>query len=54
METVERLFGLLLIGAALYYVRLIISESAFIIILGLFLIITAVFSGGFDRLTHEY
>ncbi|CAG1022449.1 partial protein-disulfide reductase (glutathione), partial [Patescibacteria group bacterium] len=31
----------------------IISESAFVIILGLFLIVTAVFSGGFDRLTHE-
>ena len=53
MEKVERIFGLLLIGAALYYLRLIISESAFVIILGLFLIITAVFSGGFDRLTHE-
>jgi thiol:disulfide interchange protein DsbD len=53
METVERIFGLLLIGAALYYLRLIISESAFDIILGLFLIVTAVFSGGFDRLTHE-
>ncbi|MDO8095118.1 MAG: cytochrome c biogenesis protein CcdA, partial [Candidatus Brocadiales bacterium] len=53
METVERIFGLLLIGAALYYLRLIISESAFVIILGLFLIITAIFSGGFDRLTHE-
>ena len=36
-----------------YYLRLIISESAFVIILGLFLIITAVFSGGFDRLTHD-
>lgn len=53
METVERIFGLLLIGAALYYLRFIISESAFVIILGLFLIVTAVFSGGFDRLTHE-
>ncbi len=53
METVERIFGLLLIGVALYYLRFIISESAFITILGLFLIITAVFSGGFDRLTHE-
>lgn len=53
MVTVERIFGLLLIGAALYYVRYIISESAFVIILGLFLIVTAVFSGGFDRLTHE-
>ena len=53
METVERIFGLLLIGAALYYLRFIISESVFIIILALFLIVTAVFSGGFDRLTHE-
>ncbi len=53
MEIVERIFGLLLIGAALYYLRFIISESAFIIILGLFLIVTAVFSGGFDRLNHE-
>lgn len=53
METVERIFGLLLIGAALYYLRFIISESTFIIILGIFLIVTAVFSGGFDRLTHE-
>lgn len=53
METVERIFGLLLIGAALYYLRFIISESAFVVILGLFLIVTAVFSGGFDRLTHE-
>jgi len=53
METVERFFGLLLIGAALYYLRLIISESTFIIILGLFLIVTAVFSWGFGRLTKE-
>ena len=53
METVERIFGLLLIGAALYYLRFILSESAFVITLGIFLIVTAVFSGGFDRLTHE-
>ncbi|MDR4507919.1 MAG: sulfite exporter TauE/SafE family protein [Candidatus Brocadiaceae bacterium] len=53
METVERIFGLLLIGAALYYLSFIIPESAFIIILSVFLIVTAVFFGGFDRLTHE-
>ena len=53
METVERFFGLLLVGAAIYYMRLIIPESAFIVILGIFLIVTAVFSGGFDRLTPE-
>lgn len=53
MVTIERIFGLLLIGVALYYLRLIIPENAFIIILGIFLIVTAVFSGGFDNLTHE-
>jgi thioredoxin:protein disulfide reductase len=53
MVTIERIFGLLLIGVALYYLRLIIPENAFIMILGIFLIVTAVFSGGFDSLTHE-
>ncbi len=53
METVERVFGLILLGAALYYVRLIIPEGAFVVILGIFLIAIAVFTGGFDRLTHE-
>ena len=53
METVERVFGLILLGAALYYVRLIIPAGAFVIILGIFLIVIAVFTGGFDRLTHE-
>ena len=43
MEIVERIFGILLLGAAIYYLRLIISENAFIIILGLFLIVLAVF-----------
>lgn len=53
MVTVERIFGLLLLGVALYYIRFIMSENIFIIMLGLFLIITGVFSGGFDRLTSE-
>ncbi|MCR4292972.1 MAG: thioredoxin fold domain-containing protein, partial [Candidatus Kuenenia sp.] len=53
METVERIFGFLLIGAAFYYLRLIIPEGAFIILLGIFLIVAAVFSGGFDKLTFD-
>src|SRR3990167_4635846 len=52
MEIVEKIFGILLLGAALYYLRLIISETAFIIILGLFLIVVSVFSCGFARLAH--
>ncbi len=53
MEIVERIFGILLLGAALYYLRLIISENAFIIVLGLFLIVVSVFSCGFARLAHK-
>lgn len=53
MVTVERIFGFLLIGVALYYLKFIIPETIFIILLGIFLIVTAVFSGGFDRLTYE-
>ncbi|OHB98498.1 MAG: hypothetical protein A2W74_04440 [Planctomycetes bacterium RIFCSPLOWO2_12_38_17] len=53
MEIVERIFGILLLGAALYYLRLIISETVFIIILGLFLIVVSVFSCGFARLAHK-
>ncbi|HHT9106726.1 MAG TPA: protein-disulfide reductase DsbD family protein [Candidatus Wujingus californicus] len=53
MEIVERIFGILMLGAALYYLRLIISETAFIIILGLFLIVVSVFSCGFARLAHK-
>ncbi|MFO0794600.1 MAG: protein-disulfide reductase DsbD [Candidatus Brocadiaceae bacterium] len=53
MVTVERIFGIILLGAALYYARFVISPDVFIIILGIFLIVTSVFSGGFDRLTHE-
>lgn len=53
MVTIERIFGLLLIGVALYYLRFIIPENVFVLIVGIFLIVTAVFSGGFDSLTHE-
>lgn len=53
METVERIFGFLLIGAAFYYLRLIIPEGAFITLLGIFLIVVSVFSGGFDKLTFD-
>jgi len=53
MEIVEKIFGILLLGAALYYLRLIISETVFIIILGLFLIVVSVFSCGFARLAHK-
>ncbi|MCF6157709.1 MAG: protein-disulfide reductase DsbD [wastewater metagenome] len=53
MVTVERIFGFLLIGAALYYLRIIIPKDVFVVLLGIFLIVIAVFSGGFDILTHR-
>jgi thiol:disulfide interchange protein DsbD len=53
MGIVERVFGLLLFGAALYYLKLIIPEWLFTVILGIFLIVTGVFSGGLDRIVAE-
>lgn len=53
MGIVERIFGLLLFGAALYYLKLVIPEWLFTVILGTFLIVTGVFSGGLDRIAAE-
>jgi len=53
MEMVERVFGFLLIGAALYYVRLIIPTAVFIILLGMFLLVVAVFSWGSGKVPRE-
>ncbi|MBI2560650.1 MAG: protein-disulfide reductase DsbD, partial [Planctomycetes bacterium] len=53
MGIVERFFGLMLFGAALYYLRLIIPEWLFTVILGIFLIVTGVFSGGLDRIAES-
>ncbi|HEY4481409.1 MAG TPA: protein-disulfide reductase DsbD [Candidatus Brocadiaceae bacterium] len=53
MGIVERFFGLVLFGAALYYLRLIIPEWLFTVILGIFMIVTGVFSGGMDRIVAE-
>ncbi len=53
MVMVKKVLGVLLLGAALYYLKAIIPEQAFLIILGVFLIVVGVFSGGFDRLVSE-
>ncbi|MGR3310130.1 MAG: protein-disulfide reductase DsbD family protein [Candidatus Brocadiales bacterium] len=53
MGIVERVFGLLLLGAALYYLKFVIPEWLFTVILGIFLIVTGIFSGGLDRIAAE-
>lgn len=53
MVIVERFFGLLLFGAALYYLRLVIPEGLFTVLLGIFLIVAGIFSGGLDRIVSE-
>lgn len=53
MEMIRKVLGILLIGAAFYYVKGIVPEKIFLISLGIFLIIVGVFSGGLDRIVAE-
>lgn len=53
MVLIKKMFGILMLGAALYYIRQIIPEWVFVVILGIFLIIVGIFSGGLDRLVTE-
>jgi thiol:disulfide interchange protein DsbD len=55
LESVKRAMGLLLIGAAFYFVRppIVLDPTTFSVLLGLTAIIVAVFLGGFDRLSEE-
>ncbi len=53
MVMVKKIMGILLIGAAFYYIKGVIPEKIFLITLGIFLITVGVFSGGMDRLVAE-
>lgn len=53
MVMIKKILGILLMGAALYYLKAIIPEKIFIITLGIFLITVGIFSGGLDRLVSE-
>ena len=53
MVMVRKILGILLIGAALYYIKPVLSENIFLVILGMFFITVGVFSGGLDRLVSE-
>jgi thioredoxin:protein disulfide reductase len=53
MDNVKKGFGWILLAAALYLLRLMIPQPYFTAAWGVLLIIFAVFSGAFDRLTSE-
>ena len=53
MVMVKKIMGILLLGAALYYIKPVIQENIFLVILGVFFITVGVFSGGLDRLVSE-
>jgi len=53
MEKIKHFFGVLMLGAALYYVEPLIPEKTFSLILGIFLIGIGVFIGGLDPLNAE-
>ncbi len=53
MNRVKHMFGILMIGMALYYVKPFIESSAFTLILGGFFIWAGVFIGAFDPFSSE-
>jgi thioredoxin:protein disulfide reductase len=53
MEKIKHFFGVLMLGAALYYVEPLIPERTLSLILGAFLICIGVFIGGLDPLNAE-
>ncbi len=53
MEKLKRLFGVIMLAVALYYVKPLLQEKVFILSAGAFLIGLGVFAGAFDALTSS-
>ncbi|OQX17557.1 MAG: hypothetical protein BWK80_39490 [Desulfobacteraceae bacterium IS3] len=53
MEKLKRIFGVLLLAAALYYIEPLLPGAVFMLITGAFFIGIGVFSGAFDALRPE-
>lgn len=49
LENIKFVFGLMMIGAALYFIAPVTSDAVFEVILGVTLIVLAVFFGGFQK-----
>ncbi|MBU0994655.1 MAG: protein-disulfide reductase DsbD [Proteobacteria bacterium] len=50
MEKVKYLFGMMMFGVALYFVKPLISENIYMLSVGMIFLGTGVFSGGFDKM----
>jgi len=53
MDTVKHVFGVILIGAAIFIMRSLMPEGFYYLIWGVFLILTGVFSGALEILSSE-
>ncbi len=53
MEKIKHFFGVLMLAAALYYVKPLMPENVFHLITGIFFVGIAVFTGVFDSLSPE-
>ncbi len=53
MENLKRIFGVLMLAAALYYIEPLLPGNVFMLITGIFLIGIGVFAGAFDALRLE-
>ncbi|MDM8518197.1 protein-disulfide reductase DsbD, partial [Desulfobacterales bacterium HSG16] len=53
METMKHVFGVILLGIALYYIEPLLPENLFWLCIGILLIGTGVFAGAFDRINAD-
>jgi len=53
MDTIKHVFGVVLIGMAIFYVRTVIGPSATRVVLGIYLVIVGIFSGALTPLPAE-
>jgi thiol:disulfide interchange protein DsbD len=53
MVVVKHVFGVILIGMGFYYLKPVIGETAFLVLVGVFMIFVATFTGAFHRLGEK-
>jgi len=53
MENIRRFFGLMMLAVALYYIRPLLSGNVFVLLLGILLTGTGIYTGALDRMQTE-
>ncbi len=53
MDTIKHFFGVVMVFMALYFIRLYVPEALMWILLGIWFIVVAVYTGAFDRLEGD-